>query len=452
MQLEELPDELLLQILFHLPLKDCAIVSQVNKRFYNICNEDALWYLFCGNNYECKKKAVSPSVDLVSHGKEHYKLVQEASKRFHKPPFGIGKTGFSLLLDITHELSEIAHTLSNSPSRVLGLLRDFKKCEKAAVSLIQHGIDYTMVSYSKTSVLHYAAASGSLVLVELLVKLGMDILQSDTAGENSLHYAIHNKSEPVTMWLIDQLVEQRKNQKISSNNYTIVSKAQSPPLLAVKTDQLSIVKKFVESGLEEFSVNAKSNSLSLLHQACYFGRYKIVRYLLDLPDIDLNVIDNCHFTPLHNAARRGYTKIVSALIEAGADVNAVDKDNLNALELAAICSSTTDTLAVLIPHYSKAMITRALQVLCKNHFAKRIPDSVRILATHGDANDTSFGPSALHLAITHNQYSTIALLCSEFEVDLHKIDPQSNQNAYQIASPKLRTWLRKGDFNLTSFR
>ena len=70
-----------------------------------------------------------------------------------------------------------------------------------------------------------------------------------------------------------------------------------------------------------------------LQQACFFGHVKTVRVLLDA-GADVDAIDNNGWRALHIAAQNGHLEVVQVLLDAGADVHATNNRGLTALHTA----------------------------------------------------------------------------------------------------------------------
>ena len=68
--------------------------------------------------------------------------------------------------------------------------------------------------------------------------------------------------------------------------------------------------------------------------AAYRDHYRTVKFLLDHPDIQINLQDDNGFTALMLAAKKGHNNIVKLLIDAKADVNKGSKDGGTALYFA----------------------------------------------------------------------------------------------------------------------
>jgi hypothetical protein len=87
---------------------------------------------------------------------------------------------------------------------------------------------------------------------------------------------------------------------------------------------ISILEELYQSSSSSSSSKNKKNS-SLLHDACVQGLISHVKFLLS-KKYHVNTVDihRSGSTPLHVASRFGRVKIVSMLLEMGADVNATD--------------------------------------------------------------------------------------------------------------------------------
>lgn len=107
---------------------------------------------------------------------------------------------------------------------------------------------------------------------------------------------------------------------------------------AAKTADLNLLKKYVKSWwfyeVEE-KINAKdSNDCTPLLLAVQQGHFEIVQYLLSHKANPL-LIDTLNYSPLHWAAKKGYTAIAAALLQAGAIVNAGGEYGRTPLHMAA---------------------------------------------------------------------------------------------------------------------
>ncbi len=78
---------------------------------------------------------------------------------------------------------------------------------------------------------------------------------------------------------------------------------------------------------------AKAKGMTPFHHACFYNRIPIVEFCLD-QGADPNHVGEDGFTPMHLAARHGYTKLADVLIRAGARVDIPNKAGKTAIDLA----------------------------------------------------------------------------------------------------------------------
>ena len=92
----------------------------------------------------------------------------------------------------------------------------------------------------------------------------------------------------------------------------------SPLRAACVSEELEVVKTFVRAGVGVGATNDGGDTC-LITAACN-GLTKTVRYLLCLPEVDVNHRGADNHTALHCAVLKKYTDVVQVLIDAGADV------------------------------------------------------------------------------------------------------------------------------------
>ncbi|KAG9278379.1 ankyrin repeat domain-containing protein 49 [Astyanax mexicanus] len=128
-------------------------------------------------------------------------------------------------------------------------------------------------------------------------------------------------------------------------------------LWAAEKNRLATVKRLLES--DPSLVNCRDDdSYTPLHRAAYSGHLSVVSALLDAgAELHARTVDG--WTPLHSASRWGHTAIASCLLRRGAEVNAVTRGRLTPLQLAAGNPAAALTLELLLSQ-------RSLQVGLKN--------------------------------------------------------------------------------------
>lgn len=104
---------------------------------------------------------------------------------------------------------------------------------------------------------------------------------------------------------------------------------------AARRGELDRLDECIAEGLDP--TEESSDGWNLLHRVFVFVRGtadpKVVRRLVEI-GVDANHRDNSDWTPLHYAARRGDVSSIPILVDAGADVEALDEDGISPLHRA----------------------------------------------------------------------------------------------------------------------
>ena len=105
--------------------------------------------------------------------------------------------------------------------------------------------------------------------------------------------------------------------------------------------------------LVESGANVTSSSKSgrkPLHMCAFSGHLDVVNYLLDNELVDVNCTDSKNWTPLHSAANKGHIATIRCLIEKGADINKLISMGRNALHLCSFYGQYTKIAKILLEH------------------------------------------------------------------------------------------------------
>ena len=94
----------------------------------------------------------------------------------------------------------------------------------------------------------------------------------------------------------------------------------------------AIVKMLVKAGAGVCVTDTEGDTCLTL--AAYHGHTETVRYLVSVPEVDVNHSEDENFTALHIAAQNNHAEVVEVLIDAGADIEAKDEDGSSPLHCA----------------------------------------------------------------------------------------------------------------------
>ncbi|EQC25948.1 TKL protein kinase [Saprolegnia diclina VS20] len=171
--------------------------------------------------------------------------------------------------------------------------------------------------------LHVAAQHGRTQLVQLLLAAGADVELTNGTYATALYLAARNGHIDAVALLLDA----------GANVDTANGDNRTPLYAAAVWDHPSVVALLLSAGA---NVNLRNRgNCSPLDVACTKGHTEVARLLLEHPDMNVNDRpDSDNETNLMVAAEAGYTRIVSMLLAAHADVDAVDDDDATPLYVA----------------------------------------------------------------------------------------------------------------------
>jgi ankyrin repeat protein len=179
--------------------------------------------------------------------------------------------------------------------------------------------------------LHWAARDGHIEVVKTLLAAGADVNARDFYKETPLYYAIDGKSTnslEITKLLID------KGADVNAHDDSDQTPLESSIYVNSETGY-EIAKLLIAKGSKTNKLKDSSNGMALLHFAASYGQVKMVQLLLD-NGADINAIEpECQQTPLIAAISQrtaGGTETAKLLIVRGADIEAIDCADWNALD------------------------------------------------------------------------------------------------------------------------
>jgi ankyrin repeat protein len=211
-------------------------------------------------------------------------------------------------------------TLLDVPVEESNITPVFYACLCGSYSIVKYlqkfNPDLSIRNIRGNTCLHAACQSGSLRLVKYLLKKGCSLQVVNYTGFWPYDFAIKTNSNELINFL----------KEIKAINSTLYQELVS---LCLKNDVRGL-KQWIHEGYDLIPVinilgcenkdisppsaagagtgGAKSDkepssssvsSVSLLHQICYHGAYDVFHYLSQLPNFNLNTLDQFHRTPLH---------------------------------------------------------------------------------------------------------------------------------------------------------
>ena len=199
--------------------------------------------------------------------------------------------------------------------------RYFKICR---VLLENHHFDIHARDDYGWNVLHCAAFSGDLELLQYLIENGSEIFSKTKVGRSCLDITAEKGHLQICKALLQNFnfdIHGRDDNGWTSLHYAALS------------GDLELLQYLIENGSDIFSKTKAG--CNCLHVAAQNGHLKICRELLQNHNVDIHSRDDDGWTSLHRAALGGDFEILQYFTENGSDIFSKTKDGHNCLHLAA---------------------------------------------------------------------------------------------------------------------
>ena len=232
--------------------------------------------------------------------------------------------------------------------------------------LIDAGADIDTRNNDGHSPLHCASTSGALEVVKVLVEAGAGVNVTDDYGRTCLFHAASNGHTETVRYLVGlPEVDVNHCDRYYRTALHCAARELHPDVVQVLIDAgadinienadgwspLVCVVETRASGLEVVKMLVRAGSSVTqnygLSLAASNGHTETVRYLVGLPEVDVNHRDQYNMTALHRAASKGHTDVVRVLIDAGADIDTKNDDGHSPLHLAS-CSGALEVVKMLV--------------------------------------------------------------------------------------------------------
>lgn len=265
--------------------------------------------------------------------------------------------------------------------------------------LIDGGCEVNVIDNEHRTPLFYAAQSGLKEAMERLIQAGAD---PDLKGSESspLIQAAKGGFTAIVQILVSRGagINHRDNQ------------GRTALMCAAQGGHVDIMKVLLGQGASGRIEDVSGDSALTI--AAWHGHLEVVRVLLSVSDIEHRERDE-GMTALHLAIAKDSKDIVVALLEAGADVNALDSKSNNCLLTAMIHTGGSEIVSLILRQCPPLDINFiGDQARSALHWAVGDTDCLRMVLDHKPDIDLvdSNGASALLLAIAHSKPDSAQML------------------------------------------
>ena len=199
---------------------------------------------------------------------------------------------------------------------------------------------------------------------------------------------------------------------------------------------LAIVRKVVEAGAQLYDIN--SNGYCALHSVCIRDREALdnAKFLVERDRGLLHARCNIDFMPIHWAAYKGITDVISYFIDQGVDVDATGGFNRTPV-LEAALEGSIECIKLLVDKGANVHATNTYNRGLLHHAACTGQSSCIKMAMAEyqlDINAMSDVGSPLHIAAEHGNMDAVKTLCSYPDCDITLLNSEGETAAERAES------------------
>ena len=308
-----------------------------------------------------------------------------------------------------------------------------------------------------------AARSGDLASVRLLVNRGADVNNAELErGQTALMWSAAQHHADVVQLLISRGADLNARTKVwrqlentagntnTIGNFKMAHGGSTPLLFVARNGDVDTARVLIEGGANPDDIAAAGTSALVI--AAHSGHGPLGIYLLK-QGADPNAAD-AGYTALHAAILRSQVELVDALLEHGADVNAVVKHGTPGRRFSADYSIRYQAIGAnafwLAAKYGEPEIARTLAAHGADPFVTAADGTSSLQAAMGlprgneDRRNRGLGSSVgygqVDRSIEEHLTLNVAKLILDLEVDVDKADHQGNtplHDAVRVGFPSV---------------
>ena len=204
--------------------------------------------------------------------------------------------------------------------------------------LLERGADVEQRDGVRMTPLGVACRAGHMDVVDLLVRNGASVLAKDSRGRSTLFEASYGGHTEVVRFLLGLGVLRVDDKDVNED---------TPLDVACKNRFLDVVKVLVEEGGANVDVNGRRANAPL-YWACYSGDAEIVAYLIESGAWEkASKVGRVWGGGMIAAAQGGYVDVVRMLLEFGVGANGVDVGGKSVLVRASL-NGYADVVRILL--------------------------------------------------------------------------------------------------------
>ncbi|KAL4240565.1 hypothetical protein ACF0H5_001357 [Mactra antiquata] len=252
---------------------------------------------------------------------------------------------------------------------------------------LSKGVDLTVKTKTGDTILHGGVHSNKPAVVDLLIKAGCSLNEKNLAGEHALLTAVIYRSD---IQIIKSLVEAGSNLDMKDKTY-----GNTPLHNALIHYYRQAGEYLIDAGCDVNILNLKR--FSPLYVACEKNEDMIARKIMTHPKFISKILRIASIPqPLFAAVSNNHIHLVQMLIDAGCDIDMVNKDGMTSLQLSIQenCPSVTKLL---------------LMYNCDMEAHAKVKRLYKCCLTHEDRHP-HFDLEPLFLALTHRSTEMMQLL------------------------------------------